>query len=148
MRRVLLPLLEKTKEVIWRAMMVAEEEDVDVAVEDSVVEVDSVAVEVSVELVSVEVIEVVVEDSVVTGEGSVVAAGLGEPEEDSGVEEVDSVVVTTEERAAPNFSQPFRHHKFFIVRVLQLLRLNFFFSSSNNILLAGNSAFIANDQML
>merc|ERR1711970_1007629 len=103
-----------TKEVIWRAMMVAEEEDVDVAVE------------VSVELVSVEVIEEVVEDSVVTGEGSVVAAGLGEPEEDSGVEEVDSVVVTTEERAAPNFSHPFRHHKFFIVRVLQLLRLIFF----------------------
>lgn len=102
MRRVLLPHLEKTKEVIWRAMMVAEEEDVDVAVEDSVVEVDSVAVEVSVELVSVEVIEVVVEDSVVTGEGSVVAAGLGELEEDSGVEGVDSVVVTTEERAAPN----------------------------------------------
>lgn len=102
MRRVPLPLLEKMKEVIWRVMMVAEEGVADVAVEDSVVEVDSVAAEVSVELVSVEVTEVVVEDSVVTGEGSVVAAELGALEEDSGVEEVDSVEVTTEERAAPN----------------------------------------------
>lgn len=107
MRRALLPLLEKTKEVIWRAMMVAEEGDADAAVEDSVVEVDSGAVVVSVELVSVEVTEVVVEDSVVIGEGSVVAAELGEPEEDSEVEEVDSVVVTTEERAAPNSANRF-----------------------------------------
>lgn len=102
MRRVPLLLLEKTKEVTWRAMMVAEEGDADVAVEDSVVEVDSVAVEVSVELVSVEVTEEVVEDSVVIGEGSVVAAELGAPEEDSGAEEEDSVEVTTEERAVHN----------------------------------------------
>merc|ERR1719400_1676500 len=118
MRRVLLPLLEKTKEVTWRVMMVAEEGDADVAVEDSVVEVDSAGVEVSVEQDSVEVIEVAVGDSVVIGEGSAVAA---EP----GALEVDSVEVTTEERAAPNSANS-RHHKFFTVRVLQLLRLNFF----------------------
>merc|ERR1719430_413671 len=99
-------------------MMVAEEGDADVAVEDSVVEVDSAGVEVSVEQDSVEVIEVAVGDSVVIGEGSAVAA---EP----GVLEEDSVEVTTEERAAPNSANS-RHHKFFTVRVLQLLRLNFF----------------------
>jgi len=129
MRRVLLPLLEKTKEVIWRAMMVAEEEDVDVAVEDSVVEVDSVAVEVSVELVSVEVTEVAVEDSVVIGEGSAVAAELGVLEEVSGVDEVDSVEVMTEERAALNSADSYAITSFSKYRVQQLLRLNFFFSS-------------------
>merc|ERR1719435_569619 len=90
MRRVLLPLLEKTKEVTWRVMMVAEEGDADVAVE------------VSVEQDSVEVTEVAVGDSVVIEEGSAVAAEPGVLEEDSEVEEVDSVEVTTEERAAPN----------------------------------------------
>merc|ERR1719435_458450 len=113
MRRVLLPLLEKTKEVTWRVMMVAEEGDADAAVE------------VSVEQDSVEVTEVAVGDSVVIGEGSAVAAEPGVLEEDSEVEEVDSVEVTTEERAAPNSANS-RHHKFFTVRVLQLLRLNFF----------------------
>jgi len=105
--------------------MVAEEGDAGVAVEDSAVEVDSAAVEVSVEQASVEVIEVAVEDSVVIGEGSAAAAELGVLEEDSEVEEVDSVEVTTEERAAHNSANS-RHHKFFTVRVLQLLRLNFF----------------------
>merc|ERR1712013_296082 len=83
------------KEAKWRAMMVAEEGDVDVAVE------------VSVEQVSVEDTEVVVEDSVVIGEGSAVAAELGVLEEDSGVEEVDSVEVMTEERAALNSADSF-----------------------------------------
>merc|ERR1712060_341553 len=87
--------------------MVAEEGDADVAVEDSVVEVDSAGVEVSVE------------------QDSAVAVEPGVLEEDSEVEEVDSAEVTTEERAAPNSANS-RHHKFFTVRVLQLLRLNFF----------------------
>jgi len=103
------PLLppEKRKEAKWRAMMVAEEGDVDAVVVVSAVEVDSVAVEVSVELVSVEDTEVAVEDSVVIGEGSAVAAELGVLEEDSGVEEVDSVEVMTEERAALNSADSF-----------------------------------------
>merc|ERR1712013_246722 len=79
-RRVPLLRLEKRKEAKWRAMMVAEEGDVDAVVVDSAVEVDSVAVEVSVEQVSVE---------------------------DSGVEEVDSVEVMTEERAALNSADSF-----------------------------------------
>ena len=70
--------------------MVAEEGDADVAVEDSVVEVDSAGVEVSVEQDSVEVTEVAVGDSVVIGEGSAVAAEPGVLEEDSEVEEVDA----------------------------------------------------------
>merc|ERR1712013_157948 len=80
---------KKRKEAKWRAMMVAEEGDVDAVVVDSAVEVDSVAVEVSVE------------------QGSAVAAELGVLEEDSGVEEVDSVEVMTEERAALNSADSF-----------------------------------------
>merc|ERR1712112_70667 len=99
-RRVPLLPPEKRKEAKWRAMMVAEEGDVDAVVVVSAAEVDSVAVEVSVEQVSVE-------DSVVIGEGSAVAAELGVLEEDLGVEEVDSVEVMTEERAALNSADSF-----------------------------------------
>jgi hypothetical protein len=54
MRKVLLLHLVKRKEETWREMMVAGEEDVVVAVEDSEDAVVSVAVEVSAELDSVE----------------------------------------------------------------------------------------------
>merc|ERR1711872_153379 len=90
-KKVLLPLLVKRRVEKWRVMMEEEEGDVDAAVEVSEVAGDSVAVEDSVDLGSVVDIEEDVGDSEVIEEGSVVAAELGELEEDLGEEEEDSV---------------------------------------------------------
>merc|ERR1712240_651450 len=90
-KKVLLPLLVKRRVEKWRVMMEEEEGDGDAAVEVSEVAVDSVAVEDSVDLGSVVDIEEDVGDSEVIEEGSVVAAELGELEEDLGEEEEDSV---------------------------------------------------------
>merc|ERR1719318_2159577 len=90
MRKVLLLHLEKRKEEIWREMMVAGEEDVVVAVEDSA------------ELDSVEDLEEEGMDSEETEEVSVEAEEPEEPEEDSVEVGEDSVEATTEERAVLN----------------------------------------------
>jgi len=119
--------------------------DVDAAVEVSEVAVDSVAVEDSVDLGSVVDIEEDVEDSEVIEEGSVVVAELGELEEDLGEEEEDSVEAMTEEKAALNSAICFAITSFQTTSSTTSSADFFSFSSSNN-LLAGNSAFIANDQ--
>merc|ERR1711881_248873 len=75
-KKVLLPLLVKRRVEKWRVMMEEEEGDVDAAVEVSE------AVEDSVDLGSVVDIEEDVGDSEVIEEGSVVAAELGELEEE------------------------------------------------------------------
>lgn len=102
MRKVLLLHLEKRKEETWREMMVAGEEDVVVAVEDSEDAVVSVAVEVSAELDSVEDLEEEEVDSEETEEVSVEAEEPEEPEEDSVEVGEDSVEATMEERAVLN----------------------------------------------
>lgn len=144
-KKVLLPLLVKRRVEKWRVMMEEEEGDVDAAVEVSEVAGDSVAVEDSVDLGSVVDIEEDVEDSEVIEEGSVVAAELGELEEDLGEEEEDSVEAMTEEKAALNSAICFAITSFQTTSSTTSSADFFSFSSSNN-LLAGNSAFIANDQ--
>merc|ERR1719318_2417164 len=88
--------LEMRKEETWRETMVAGEEDVVVAVEDSEDAVVSVAVEVSAELDSVEDLEEEGVDSEETEEVSVEAEEPEEPEEDSVEVGEDSVEATTE----------------------------------------------------
>merc|ERR1719348_596925 len=140
-KKVLLPLLVKRRVEKWRVMMEEEEG----AVEVSEVAGDSVAVEDSVDLGSVVDIEEDVGDSEVIEEGSVVAAELGELEEDLGEEEEDSVEAMTEEKAALNSAICFAITSFQTTSSTTSSADFFSFSSSNN-LLAGNSAFIANDQ--
>lgn len=140
MKRVLLLHLEKRKEETWREMMVAGEEDVVVAVEDSEDAVDSVAVEVSAELDSVEDSEEEGVDSEATEEVSVAAAELEEPEEDSAEVGEDSVEATTEEKAvlnSNNFSPSPTSFQIYqkVSSLLQPHRLKFFFFIFDNSLL-------------
>lgn len=140
MKRVLLLHLEKRKEETWREMMVAGEEDVVVAVEDSEDAVDSVAVEVSAELDSVEDLEEEGVDSEATEEVSVAAAELEEPEEDSAEVGEDSVEATTEEKAvlnSNNFSPSPTSFQIYqkVSSLLQPHRLKFFFFIFDNSLL-------------
>lgn len=149
MRKVLLLHLEKRKEETWRVMMVAGEEDVVVAVEDSEDAEDSVDVEVSAELDSVEDLEEEGVDSVETEEVSVAAAGLEGPEETGETEETeedsaevgeDSVEATTEERAvlnSNNFSPSPTSFQIYqkVSSLLQPHRLKFFFFIFDNSLL-------------
>jgi len=140
MKRVLLLHLEKRKEETWREMMVAGEEDVVVAVEDSEDAVDSVVVEVSAELDSVEDLEEEGVDSEATEEVSVAAAELEEPEEDSAEVGEDSVEATTEEKAvlnSNNFSPSPTSFQIYqkVSSLLQPHRLKFFFFIFDNSLL-------------
>lgn len=140
MKRVLLLHLEKRKEETWREMMVAGEEDVVVAVEDSEDAVDSVAVEVSAELDSVEDLEEEGVDSEATEEVSVAAAELEEPEEDSAEVGEDSVEAMTEEKAvlnSNNFSPSPTSFQIYlkVSSLLQPHRLKFFFFIFDNSLL-------------
>lgn len=140
MKRVLLLHLEKRKEETWREMMVAGEEDVVVAVEDSEDAVDSVVVEVSAELDSVEDLEEEGVDSEATEEVSVAAAELEEPEEDSAEVGEDSVEAMTEEKAvlnSNNFSPSPTSFQIYqkVSSLLQPHRLKFFFFIFDNSLL-------------
>lgn len=140
MRKVLLLHLEKRKEETWREMMVAGEEDVVVAVEDSEDAVVSVAVEVSAELDSVEDLEEEGVGSEETEEVSVEAEEPEEPEEDSVVVGEDSVEATTEERAvlnSNNFSPSPTSFQIYqkVSSLLQPHRLKFFFFIFDNSLL-------------
>lgn len=140
MRKVLLLHLEKRKEETWREMMVAGEEDVVVAVEDSEDAVVSVAVEVSAELDSVEDLEEEGVDSEETEEVSVEAEEPEEPEEDSAVVGEDSVEATTEERAvlnSNNFSPSPTSFQIYqkVSSLPQPHRLKFFFFIFDNSLL-------------
>lgn len=140
MRKVLLLHLEKRKEEIWREMMVAGEEDVVVAVEDSEDAVVSVAVEVSAELDSVEDLEEEGVDSEETEEVSVEAEEPEEPEEDSVEVGEDSVEATTEERAvlnSNNFSPSPTSFQIYqkVSSLPQPHRLKFFFFIFDNSLL-------------
>lgn len=140
MRKVLLLHLEKRKEETWREMMVAGEEDVVVAVEDSEDAVVSVAVEVSAELDSVEDLEEEGVDSEETEEVSVEAEEPEEPEEDSVEVGEDSVEATTEERAvlnSNNFSPSPTSFQIYqkVSSLPQPHRLKFFFFIFDNSLL-------------
>lgn len=140
MRKVLLLHLEKRKEEIWREMMVAGEEDVVVAVEDSEDAVVSVAVEVSAELDSVEDLEEEGVDSEEIEEDSVEAGEPEEPEEDSVEVGEDSVEATTEERAvlnSNNFSPSPTSFQIYqkVSSLPQPHRLKFFFFIFDNSLL-------------
>lgn len=140
MRKVLLLHLEKRKEETWREMMVAGEEDVVVAVEDSEDAVVSVAVEVSAELDSVEDLEEEGVDSEETEEVSVEAEEPEEPEEDSVEVGEDSVEATMEERAvlnSNNFSPSPTSFQIYqkVSSLPQPHRLKFFFFIFDNSLL-------------
>lgn len=140
MRKVLLLHLEKRKEETWREMMVAGEEDVVVAVEDSEDAVVSVAVEVSAELDSVEDLEEEGVDSEEIEEDSVEAVEPEEPEEDSVEVGEDSVEATTEERAvlnSNNFSPSPTSFQIYqkVSSLPQPHRLKFFFFIFDNSLL-------------
>lgn len=140
MRKVLLLPLEKRKEETWREMMVAGEEDVVVAVEDSEDAVVSVAVEVSAELDSVEDLEEEGVDSEETEEVSVEAEEPEELEEDSVEVGEDSVEATTEERAvlnSNNFSPSPTSFQIYqkVSSLPQPHRLKFFFFIFDNSLL-------------
>lgn len=140
MRKVLLLHLEKRKEETWREMMVAGEEDVVVAVEDSEDAVVSVAVEVSEELDSVEDLEEEGVDSEEIEEDSVEAVEPEEPEEDSVEVGEDSVEATTEERAvlnSNNFSPSPTSFQIYqkVSSLPQPHRLKFFFFIFDNSLL-------------
>lgn len=140
MRKVLLLHLEKRKEETWREMMVAGEEDVVVAVEDSEDAVVSVAVEVSAELDSVEDLEEEGVDSEEIEEDSVEAGEPEEPEEDSVEVGEDSVEATTEERAvlnSNNFSPSPTSFQIYqkVSSLPQPHRLKFFFFIFDNSLL-------------
>jgi len=129
--------------------MVAGEEDVVVAVEDSEDAEDSVDVEVSAELDSVEDLEEEGVDSEETEEVSVAAAGLEGPEETGETEETEedsaevgevSVEATTEERAvlnSNNFSPSPTSFQIYqkVSSLLQPHRLKFFFFIFDNSLL-------------
>lgn len=140
MRKVLLLHLEKRKEETWREMMVAGEEDVVVAVEDSEDAVVSVAVEVSEELDSVEDLEEEGVDSEEIEEDSVEAVEPEEPEEDSVEVGEDSVEATMEERAvlnSNNFSPSPTSFQIYqkVSSLPQPHRLKFFFFIFDNSLL-------------
>lgn len=140
MRKVLLLHLEKRKEETWREMMVAGEEDVVVAVEDSEDAVVSVAVEVSAELDSVGDLEEEGVDSEETEEVSVEAEEPEEPEEDSVEVGEDSVEATMEERAvlnSNNFSPSPTSFQIYqkVSSLPQPHRLKFFFFIFDNSLL-------------
>lgn len=140
MRKVLLLHLEKRKEETWRETMVAGEEDVVVAVEDSEDAVVSVAVEVSAELDSVEDLEEEGVDSEETEEVSVEAEEPEEPEEDSVEVGEDSVEATTEGRAvlnSNNFSPSPTSFQIYqkVSSLPQPHRLKFFFFIFDNSLL-------------